>query len=79
MYELIDQVPSDGLTPRLPAIDGTETLTIVMSSTSMKLDTAIDNVSITSAKPRNGGYSPGASSAPGCCAMVSEPRRRCAR
>src|SRR3546814_2291957 len=36
-YELIVQVPSLGLTPRLPAMCGTDTLTMVMSSTSMKV------------------------------------------
>ena len=44
----------------LPAIAGTETLTIVMSSISMKLDTPTAIVSSTSEAPCNGGYSPGA-------------------
>src|SRR5262245_14004683 len=48
------QVPSDGLTPRLPAIDGTDTFTMVMSSTSMKVENATAKVSRASATPFKG-------------------------
>src|SRR5579859_3487119 len=41
MYELTAQVPSALLTPREPAMDGTETLTMVMSRISMKEAVAI--------------------------------------
>jgi hypothetical protein len=39
-YEVMTQVPSLGDTARLPAIWGTATLTIVMSSTAMKFESA---------------------------------------
>src|SRR5690348_15777709 len=54
-YELIVHVPSLGLTPRLPAMCGTATLTIVMSSTSMKVLNATAMVSSTNAAPCSGG------------------------
>ncbi len=54
-YELIAQVPSFGLTPRLPAICGTETLTMVRSSTSMKVENATATVSNASGAPCSGG------------------------
>ncbi len=63
----------------LPAMAGIETLTMVMSRISMKLDTPTAMESSTSAMPRRGGYSPGGSaallaSATGC---VSRDRRCC--
>src|SRR6476646_10819859 len=54
-YELIAQVPSCGLTARLPAMCGTDTLTIVMSSTSMNVANATANVSSASGAPCSGG------------------------
>ena len=54
-YELIAQVPSCGLTPRLPAMCGTDTLTIVMSSTSMNVANATAIVSSASGAPCSGG------------------------
>src|SRR6202051_188273 len=57
MYELTAQVPSEVLTPRLPEMDGTETLTMVMSSISMKEAVAIAAVRNKSLPPCNGGYS----------------------
>ena len=53
-YELIAQVPSCGLTPRLPAMCGTDTLTIVMSSTSMNVANATAIVSSASGAPCSG-------------------------
>src|SRR5450631_3753320 len=58
MYELAAQVPSELLTPRLPEIEGTETLTMVMSRISMKEAVAIATVRKKSLPPCNGGYSP---------------------
>src|SRR6202051_781391 len=57
MYELTAQVPSELLTPRLPEIEGTETLTMVMSSISMNEAVAIAAVRNSSLPPCNGGYS----------------------
>ena len=57
MYELMAQVPSDVLTPRLPEIAGTETLTMVMSRISMKDAVAMAAVKNSSLPPRSGGYS----------------------
>ncbi len=54
-YELIAQVPSCGLTARLPAMCGTETLTMVMSSTSMNVANATASVSSASGAPCSGG------------------------
>src|SRR5450432_4267458 len=59
MYELTAQVPSDGVTPRLPEIEGTETLTMVMSRISMNEAVAIATVRKNSLPPCSGGYSPG--------------------
>src|SRR5882757_4790421 len=61
MYELTAHVPSELLTPRLPDIDGTDTLTVVMSSISMKDAVAIAAVRNKSLPPRRGGYSNAAS------------------
>src|SRR5450432_2690917 len=58
MYELTAQVPSDGVTPRLPEIEGTETLTMVMSRISMNEAVAIATVRKNSLPPCSGGYSP---------------------
>jgi hypothetical protein len=55
MYELTAHVPSDGVTPRLPDIDGTETLTMVMSRISMNEAVAIATVRKNSLPPCNGG------------------------
>jgi len=44
MYELTAQVPSDGVTPRLPEMEGTETLTMVMSRISMNEAAAMATV-----------------------------------
>ncbi len=44
MYELMAQVPSDVVTPRLPEIAGTETLTMVMSRISMNEAAAMATV-----------------------------------
>jgi hypothetical protein len=63
------QVLSIGLTPRLPAIAGTETLTMVMSRISMKLDTPIAKLSRTSAPPRSGGNSPAGTAGAAASAM----------
>src|SRR6266404_6840189 len=57
MYELTAQVPSEVLTPRLPEMEGTETLTMVMSRISMKEDVAIAAVRNNSLPPCSGGYS----------------------
>src|SRR3984893_6537744 len=57
MYELTAQVPSELLTPRLPEMEGTETLTMVMSRISMKEAVAIAAVRNNSLPPRSGGYS----------------------
>src|ERR1700687_898261 len=57
MYELTAQVPSELLTPRLPDIEGTETLTMVMSRISMNEAVAIAAVRNSSLPPCNGGYS----------------------
>src|SRR3984957_11701458 len=57
MYELTAQVPSEVLTPRLPEMAGTETLTMVMSRISMKDAVAIAAVRNKSLPPCNGGYS----------------------
>src|SRR5882724_10953981 len=57
MYELTAQVPSELLTPRLPEIEGTETLTMVMSSISMNEAVAIAAVRNSSLPPCSGGYS----------------------
>src|SRR5882757_82155 len=57
MYELTAQVPSELLTPRLPEMEGTETLTMVMSRISMKEAVAIAAVRNNSLAPRSGGYS----------------------
>src|SRR5689334_6253436 len=54
-YELIAQVPSCGLTARLPAMCGTDTLTIVMSSTSMNVANATAIVRSASGAPCSGG------------------------
>ena len=58
MYELTAQVPSDGVTPRLPEIEGTETLTMVMSRISMNEAVAMATVRKNSFPPCSGGYSP---------------------
>src|SRR3984957_12569761 len=58
-YELIAHVPSFGLTPRLPAICGTDTLTMVMSSTSMNVENATAIVSNASGPPVSGGLRTG--------------------
>src|SRR5271170_8425207 len=57
MYELTVQVPSDVLTPRLPEMAGTETLTMVMSRISMNVARAMAAVRNSSLPPRKGGYS----------------------
>ena len=57
MYELTAQVPSALLTPRLPDMEGTETLTMVMSRISMNDAVAIEAVRNSSLPPRRGGYS----------------------
>src|SRR6185437_11854395 len=57
MYELMVQVPSEVLAPRLPEIAGTETLTMVMSSISMNEALAMAAVSNSSLVPCSGGYS----------------------
>src|SRR6185312_4714390 len=57
-YDEIAQVPSCGLTPRLPAMCGTDTLTMVMSSTSMNVANAIATVSSASGAPCSGGARP---------------------
>src|ERR1700693_4762480 len=59
MYELTAQVPSELLTPRLPDMEGTETLTMVMSRISMNDAVAIAAVRNKSLLPRRGGYSAG--------------------
>src|ERR1700722_1670276 len=61
MYELTAQVPSEVLTPRLPEMEGTETLTMVMSRISMNEVVAIAAVSNSSVPPWSGGYSNAAS------------------
>src|SRR6185312_14037116 len=53
-YDEIAQVPSCGLTARLPAMCGTDTLTIVMSSTSMNVANATAIVSSASGAPCSG-------------------------
>ena len=70
-YELIAQVPSWGLTPRLPAMCGTETLTMVISSTSMNVANAIATVSSASGAPCRGGRGGRAS---GAVAMTCSQR-----
>jgi hypothetical protein len=67
------QVPSEGLTPMLPAMDGIDTFTMVMSRISMKLDRPMAMVRKTSSVPCSGGYSPGAtlSDLSSCWAMVA--------
>src|ERR1017187_9308327 len=57
MYELTAQVPSEVLTPRLPEMEGTETLTMVMSRISMNEVVAIAAVMNNSLPPRSAGYS----------------------
>src|ERR1700688_3824103 len=57
MYELTAQVPSEVLTPKLPEMAGTETLTMVMSRISMNEAVAIAAVRNKSLPPRSGGYS----------------------
>src|SRR3984957_10611198 len=64
MYELTAQVPSEVLTPKLPEMAGTETLTMVMSRISMNEAVAIAAVRNKSLPPRNGGYSYAAASWP---------------
>src|SRR5882757_6570015 len=71
MYELTAQVPSDDVTPRLPEIEGTETLTMVMSRISMNEAVAIATVRKNSLPPCNGGYSPGIA---GCAASAMQTR-----
>src|SRR5476651_2593325 len=44
IYELTAQVPSETLTPRLPEIDGIDTFTMVMSSSSMTVASATATV-----------------------------------
>ena len=56
-------MPSDVVTPRLPEIAGTETLTMVMSRISMNEAVAIAAVKNKSLPPCNGGYS---NAAAGC-------------
>src|ERR1700730_5399709 len=58
MYELTAHVPSEGGTPRLPEMEGTEPLTIVMSRISMKEAVAMATVRKNSLPPCSGGYSP---------------------
>ncbi len=72
MYELTAQVPSEGVTPRLPEIDGTETLTMVMSRISMNEAVAIATVRKNSFPPCSGGYSPLAGGRAGS-AMSKDP------
>ena len=55
VYELMAQVPSVGLTANVPAIAGIETLTMVMSSTSMNVAKLITMVSMTSVAPCSAG------------------------
>src|ERR1700688_741895 len=57
MYELTAQVPSDVLTPRLPEMAGTETLTMVMSRISMNVAKAMAAVRNSNLPPCKGGYS----------------------
>src|SRR3984957_6624122 len=59
LKELRAQVPSEVVTPRLPEIDGTETLTMVMSRISMNEAVAMATVRKNSLPPCKGGYSPG--------------------
>ncbi len=54
-YALIAIVPSLLLTPRLPAMVRTDTLTMEMSSTSMKVAKATPAVRSASCAPRSGG------------------------
>jgi len=53
-YALMAMVPSVRLTPRLPEIVYTETLTMEMSNTSIKVASATAAVSSTSVPPDNG-------------------------
>src|SRR5258706_107005 len=53
------QVPSLGLTPSVPAMEGTDTFTIVMSSTSMKVARLMAIVTSSNSAPRNSGSSMG--------------------
>jgi hypothetical protein len=53
-YELTAHVPSETLAPRLPAIAGIDTLTIVMSRISMNDVAEITMVNSTSLLPCNG-------------------------
>src|ERR1700688_2098090 len=80
MYELTAHVPSALLTPRLPAMEGTETLTMVMSRSSMKEAVAIAAVRNNSLLPRSGGYSNAAGvwGASGTGLPASLLRRDCA-
>jgi hypothetical protein len=55
IYELTVQVPSETLTPRLPEMEGIDTLTMVMSSSSMTVASAIATVSRKRCDPRRGG------------------------
>src|SRR5271167_4014577 len=57
MYELTAQVPSEVLTPRLPEMAGTETLTMVMSRISMNVARAMAAVRNISLPPCKAGYS----------------------
>src|ERR1035441_3172066 len=74
MYELTAHVPSELLTPRLPEIDGTETLTMVMSRISMNDAVAIAAVRNRSLPPRSGGYSYVAGSTAGSAIGQRLPR-----
>src|ERR1700722_14755656 len=57
MDELTAQGPSELLTPKLPDMDGPETLTMVMSRISMNDAVDIAAVRNKSLLPRRGGYS----------------------
>src|SRR5262245_46369325 len=67
------QVPWLALTPRLPAMVGTATLTMVRSSTSMNVASAMDRVNSTSVPPCMGGGALGAGrGAPGPAGGVDD-------
>src|ERR1700704_3430005 len=80
MYELIVQVPSEVLTPRLPEMAGTETLTMVMSRISMNPAVAMAAVRNNSLPPRRGGYSDAAAGRVGSAMAglaASDPAQDC--
>ena len=64
-YEVITQVPCDGATARLPEMWGTETLAIVMSSTTTKFDRASANAAMNIGAPVSGASVVGANTGAG--------------